>query len=553
MSQNLGLRNSARGTLPRGKACMTCRRRKIKCDGQRPKCDQCLRSPGTDRCKYAPAASKGTRQFEETTNKLGLPEPTANDGRSSMFLREPCDSSVAKAFPQFVGPGSDAGRVARSSNSSSRGPEEPPIDVVECLVDVFLENVSQVGFFLDAAAFRHSALLDVESCSHDRPLPSLMSAVYMWGARFSAAPRHPVYNEDAFLVCALQNIHNDLGGNHPHRVMHGLQAEILLSFYYLALAQPVEGMHHSSAAVSLALSAGLHLINAPHTLQPCFGDSPGPPSSVRSDAERISAFWTVVIVNNYWVVAYGSPSMIPDNDTAVDAPWPLNLDDYVSSGLFDATASGGGGVSKLLSGLIADGFSPLALHSKASMLLERAITFSATYADDSDYETAFDFLDTLLEQFMLSLPLGLEPRCSEKAKHRLLVTQTLVHTAVIRLHALRIHTSDESRRKYMTAALTVVHIISNTNFSGWRTVDPIMGILWTTVCEVFVGELANLGGGGGVALSEQYRDLTSCLQTVLFTMRAFAVGSPLTEHFCARVEEAYGNTLMENSELGMII
>jgi hypothetical protein len=47
--------------------------------------------------------------------------------------------------------------------------------------------------------------------------------------------------------------------------------------------------------------------------------------------EQINAFWTVVIVNNHWVVAYGSPSAIPYCDMPIDTPWPIDFDGSVSS------------------------------------------------------------------------------------------------------------------------------------------------------------------------------------------------------------------------------
>ncbi|KAJ7897421.1 hypothetical protein B0H13DRAFT_2032915 [Mycena leptocephala] len=559
MSQNLEFftpSSPRRSALPKGKACMSCRHY----------------------CRYPLEVRNDRQEFEETINKLqtrtSVPEATRNGAQSSISFHEPYNAGAehfrGKETFQFVDswpPGSVGVSTApttsscvttlnSTSNSSDLSLEEPPSDVAERLVDAFLDNFSQVGFFLNGSTFRRSALLAVPSRCHDRPLSALLSAVYMWGSRFSQSPRHPVYNEDAFLVCTLQNLQQDLGGNHPHRVMHGIQAEILLSLYYLTLGRPVEGIHHSGAAVSLAISAGLHFINSESsifTVPPGPDTSFPPPSNGLEMVEQINAFWTVMIVNNHWVVAYGSPSAIPYCDMPIDTPWPIDLDGSVSSDLFNPTVGGGGGtVSKFLSGLsIESGFSSeLALHAKASILLEQAITFSARYAGNSPLgeflegttsdDTAFDSLDALLEQFMLSLPLGFEPRCVDKSTHRLLVTQTLTHVAIIRLHAHRVRTSEASRRKYMTAALTVVHIVNNTDFSKWRHIDPIMGVLWTTVCDVFVGELSNMESGGVVALTEQYQDLTWCLETILSTMRAFAGCSPLIEHSCAHVQETYG-------------
>ncbi|KAJ7187400.1 Zn(2)-Cys(6) binuclear cluster domain-containing protein [Mycena filopes] len=573
--------HSPRSNLPRGKACMNCRRRKIKCDGHKPICSQCMRSPGTaEDCEYPLEGRSRTQQLEETIKKLQsrigeLEATTANSGPSSIFLHEPYDAGDAPflaldmpgvldswSIPGSVGSTSPSTRVnspASSSSSSGLVLEEPPSDLIEGLVDIFLERFQQVGFFLDVPTFRHSASLMLPFGHYDRPSTALLGAVYTWGARLSSASPHPIYNEAAFLSCTLQNIHQDLSGGHPRRVLHTIQAEVLLSLYYLTLGRPVEGIYHSTAAVSLALSAGLHLIKSSShlTLQRSFGvlETPfQPPANALEEAESINAFWTVLIVNNYWAAAHGSPSAIPYHDTPIDTPWPLEVSDYglVSSQqqLFDAMAivgTGGSTVSRFLAGFNVDGFSPLALLAKASILLERATSLSARYSDCSD-AAAFDSLDLLLCQFEASLPpIGSEllSAAAETPKRSLLVTQTLTHAAIIRLHAHRIHSSEVSRGKYMTAARAVVHIINSTDFASKpRHVDPILGILWSTVSEVFVAELSGMrsvgyGGGVGRRMSQQHQDLVSCLETVQSTMRVFSGSSPLIEYFAARIERAY--------------
>lgn len=223
------------------------------------------------------------------------------------------------------------------------------------------------------------------------------------------------------------------------------------------------------------------------------------------------------MLTNSRVAAHGSPSAIPYHDTPIDTPWPHDLQDYVSlvgsfsasystsnappmseygQPLFDAMGdSSGGTVAKFLAGLNLDGFSELACLAKASILLERAITFSTRYSgmsriysafgsgvftrpNDSDHAdaAAFNSLDVLLEQFILSLPLGLELGGVESYKRSLMVTQTLAHAATIRLHAHRIHTSNVSRSRYLAAARAVVDIINTTDFSNWPQVDPILGV-----------------------------------------------------------------------------
>ncbi|KAJ6476777.1 hypothetical protein C8R47DRAFT_1141357 [Mycena vitilis] len=51
------------GNVP--KACVNCRRRKIKCDGERPKCGQCSRSQAFRDCEYIHAGTTRTHKLEE--------------------------------------------------------------------------------------------------------------------------------------------------------------------------------------------------------------------------------------------------------------------------------------------------------------------------------------------------------------------------------------------------------------------------------------------------------------------------------------------------------
>ncbi|CAK5270677.1 unnamed protein product [Mycena citricolor] len=575
---------SVRHNLPRGKACMSCRRRKIKCDGRKPACGQCTRSSASgivfDECEYPLEGRSRTQQLEETVKKLqsriGELELAAGGGTGGVTLHEPYGGEdVVLASPGAIENGagtwqwsmpasprstSPPSRLASpSSSSSSLLFEDPPADVSERLVDSFLTHFVQVGFFLDRAAFRHSALLNVSPGHPQRPSPALLSTVYLWGARLSricGGETHAAHHEDRFLRCALQNMHHDLAGQHPRRVIYAIQAEVLLSLYYLTLGRAMEGTYHSSAAVSLAMSAGLHRIQSSsenNNATPNPGLRATPPLP---EPERINAFWTAVIVNNYWVVAHGSPSAISYTDTRVDTPWPLDLAEY-QSGAID-NFGGGNTIGKFLGGVSVDGFSSLALHAKASILLERAVSCA-----DKTQSQAFDSLDIVLEQFMDGLPLGIQLSFAPVPKRCLVVIQTLTQAAIIRLHAHRRHTSEASRQRYIAAARDAVHIINNSDFSEWRNIDPIMTvshacfkewlsfldgqlqILWTTVCDVFIGELTEMQTFTAVGrLTPQHQDVCVYLDTVLRTMRYFSAGNPLLDHSLNRIERTYRNLVV---------
>jgi hypothetical protein len=51
------------GTLQRGKACLRCRKRKMRCDGIKPACQQCIRSKKGNVCEYDDGKGKTRTQL----------------------------------------------------------------------------------------------------------------------------------------------------------------------------------------------------------------------------------------------------------------------------------------------------------------------------------------------------------------------------------------------------------------------------------------------------------------------------------------------------------
>ncbi|KAI5118172.1 hypothetical protein M0805_008413 [Coniferiporia weirii] len=84
-------------TLARGKACLRCRKRKMRCDGAKPACAQCVRAHKTDVCIYDDGRGKTRTQalrekiarLEEEIAQLRDPESTASLHSQSIFLHDP--------------------------------------------------------------------------------------------------------------------------------------------------------------------------------------------------------------------------------------------------------------------------------------------------------------------------------------------------------------------------------------------------------------------------------------------------------------------------------
>ncbi|KAF7290213.1 Zn(2)-Cys(6) binuclear cluster domain-containing protein [Mycena indigotica] len=607
-----------RNNLPRGKACMSCRRRKIKCDGRKPACGQCRRSPGTSEdCEYPIEGRSRTQQLEETIKKLhsriGELEAAAEGG---MYLHEPYDNVVEKepvvrlrlddalgsppkyldswsASPRSTSPTSRIDSPISLSSSSRTKLDEPSHEVATSLIDTFLSAFSQAGFgfFLSPASFRRCALQLIQGPI--RPSPALLNAVFMWGEHLTSAG-----DEETFLSRALHHIHTDISrsqGSASSRVLlDSIQAEVLLALYYLTLGRPVEGTYHSSAAVSLALSAGLHRLGSSSnlaTISPLPFDlthpvsSPFPDPDLPSESERIAAFWTVLIVSNHWSVAHSPAAGASALSSAeVNTPWPRDehhftrrpsADDWLYSptnGFSDydnipslplpayssnnnlhepssmveypapqyqpqphSPASTRSPISRFLDGEL-DPPQPhsLAQVAQASILLEKAVSISARYIgfpQDDHAASAFVFLDQLIDRFGTSMP----PKDNNN------LTQLLVRGAIIRLHHPQAAASDSSRRKALDAALGTVgisHQLRADRDDAGIAALPFLGVLWSAAAEVLLGEFAlalRFGAGGSAD------DLLGALETLLNVMRASALRCPLLDYFTNRVQQQYEN------------
>lgn len=212
-----------------------------------------------------------------------------------------------------------------------------PTEINRCSIDNFLTDACHFGFFLNETLFRSSALLPLPLNHPYRPSTALLSAVYLWGIHLSSNEAMKSH-EATFLARALEQTSTALASSHPKMIIHALQAEILLSCYFLRSGRFLEGKFHVSAAASLAISCGLNKIRSSHNTPtaPDFVGSTGafdlpPPIDAVEEGERINGFWAVFVLDKCWSVALGSPSHFTDSTalgTRIDTPWPLENQDY---------------------------------------------------------------------------------------------------------------------------------------------------------------------------------------------------------------------------------
>ncbi len=205
-------------------------------------------------------------------------------------------------------------------------------------LDSFLPYASELGFFLHPTRFRADALRPLPFGQTPRPTMGLLSAVYLWGAQFSQQDPLISY-EEIFLSRALQNTATDLTRDHPNRVLHTIQAEVLLAYYFWRNGKILEAKTHAGGAVSLAIGCGLHRWRSARPPPiPGIGVVVENTSNVMSprdnieEGEIINGFWAVLTLHNSLSAAVDPAGALSCAlevpGILVDTPWPMDMEGY---------------------------------------------------------------------------------------------------------------------------------------------------------------------------------------------------------------------------------
>ncbi|KAJ7028123.1 Zn(2)-Cys(6) binuclear cluster domain-containing protein [Mycena alexandri] len=544
----------------KSKACINCRRRKIKCDGERPKCGQCTRSMSFQDCEYADDGPTRTQLLEEQIAILEarieeLEKP--KELRSTLILQKPYTGERRSASAPALSRGGSSVHLPLPHSEFSSGISSPvtpssssegaiPLVELEALVHNFLHHSSQFGFFLNVHNFAEAAM----GRSGQRPASVLLDAVNLWAVHLSGSDDYTAY-ESSYLSRALRTAVEALSSTHFNTVLHSIQAEVLLSQYFLRNTRFLEGKYHLSAAVSLVLSSGLHRIRSADSyavggpLGPAF-QILLPPRDALDEAERINAFWTVLTLNNCWTTADGSPSNISYTtvpDARIDTPWPLDIDAPVLP-IQLLPQSSIGTVTTFLANLPDNGLSVAALRAKAAILFEQASRLASSYRPNTgdhgwlnQFYVSFNAMDNLIEAFKGSIP-----SVHLHSPREMLVIHSLAHVATIQLHnPFVVDVVGTSRLRVLDAAHAVVATLTQVPVNEFGYIDPIMGTLLMATCQVFVAELCRFrrhrGSDGGV--SQEERSLMEAIDTVLAVMNLFAPNCRLMNSQLLTMQQLY--------------
>ncbi|KAJ3874544.1 hypothetical protein F5051DRAFT_505818 [Lentinula edodes] len=520
--------------LKRGKACLTCRFFKIRCDGARPICGPCQRTPKDDPCEYANGPGRSRAQvLQETVCRLEarLREYEHPEETPSMVLSNPYEQ-VQGHHSNEIMPGSSSSQSLRSSptllfsatsplrssrasvssglsdRASTSAESRISLPGTRNLLQRFFANAVSFGFFLNHSRFSDSALLPLDFGHQSRPCPGLLNTVYLWGIHLSS-PTQRRYLEHTLLMRALRDTASDLSTSnpHPHRFMHTIQAETLLGYYFFRNGEVLQAKRHASSAASLALGCGLNTLRSSREQQQSsLNISLLPPQDAIEEGERINAFWAVFTLCRDISLAVDPLRSVCGVFDApgcrIDTPWPLDMDMYRKNILPTRSSST---VYEFLNHIQQNVdehqlASATNMVTKASLLLHQASFVAGQYSptlpttDAQIFFAAFQSVHHLID-FLCSQLSPLEELDHQNQKsstfREIYLAHSLIHGSIIRLNEIFSDSDADCRQKCVKSAQAMIHG-GGLNVAEFECVNPIMGMLWGLACQTLVQEIIRL-------------------------------------------------------------
>ncbi|KAI0694279.1 hypothetical protein BC835DRAFT_1415426 [Cytidiella melzeri] len=581
MAESRELAPASSSTLQRGKACLRCRKRKMKCDGSKPACQQCVKAKKADGCEYDDGKGKTRTQLmrehiQQLEQRIKELEGTEHRHSSSVTLFDPHAPSPYLSESSSSSSHDSPGNFSLSTSASPvpfsldeppiweeqwgnltdfavtevPGPftpdlDEPPIELAHMLLEFFLPHRHQCGLELHVDRLRQS----LHGPPSEQRHPVLMNTIYLWSCYLSRPG--PLSEHELLYLSRALSAMNDAIPN-PTKVIDLIQASCLLSLYFLSSGRLLEGSYHASAAASLAIQWGLHQIGStevtPSGAMTSEWDSPfrlDPPKDTVEQGERILTFWQVYALDRCWSVALHRPAMLPDSkhpSITITTPWPQRMEEY------DAGEIDLGNGSPTISAFfmhqaqatpLVGGFATAALRVKASALFEGANKLSLSWnprmPSANSFTDNFRALEATIARFLTTLlPLHQVATTMPDDKYTLFMIHTLAHAAMIHLHQPFIADDPLSREKSLRAARSVALVTKHLMDLDFDYLDPLIGHCWMSAARVFAFELAQMRTAWPPVNTS---DLRTELGTVLFALNKLGVRYPLHGYEAAKLQK----------------
>ncbi|KZT10176.1 uncharacterized protein LAESUDRAFT_756362 [Laetiporus sulphureus 93-53] len=501
-----------------------------RCDGARPACGPCIRADRANECEYADGQG-------QTQNQLLEQQVTQLESRIAEI-----ENSVATPIVLY----DPYEAFHRSAAGSQSGQQRDP--TLHSLMASFFQHVSEVGFFLHIPRFLQQVSA-VPSTSLPVHTSLTLNAIYTLGAHFSREPQLRS-QEATFLSRVLEQLPTALSRSQPVAILHVLQTEILLSYYFMDNNRSLEGIYHSNAAASMALACKLHQIRSSRYLGASTGHATSapyrlnPPVNGVEEGERINALWAAYILDKSWSIAFGSSTAFTEEDgkgMVIDTPWPVDLASMEMDPL-PVNLRSSRTVQTFLQSSGVPGAtvqSIQALYAQAISLCAQAKNIASRWSpNNATFQSNFTHFNNRVEQFKSVLPsiASVDPNRRDLIR-KLLVIHTLAHSATLILYKpVEAQMVALNGRSWM-AATAIAATLRNVDLNMIDFISPISAALWKTAADVIVRGYMTARQQSNIS-PQQRASLLEPLNRILSAIQKWRAISPLMNHHASAIQQA---------------
>ncbi|KAH8788638.1 fungal-specific transcription factor domain-containing protein [Diaporthe sp. PMI_573] len=570
--------NNADVPKPKRLACMICRKRKLRCDGNRPRCSTCTRL-GHD-CAYDEVRRKSgpkrgyVKALEERLKQVETllktqdppaapkpavhvaappavnPDPKLNDSLSTPNNLTVNDPSISLAA------GGDMDQWNFNGDHSPQPPQ--PADTFDFNAIPMQNSFTweMIGLGLEEPLPPQDSIDEFHQIYFEKVHPSMpMIHKYRYLAAMNLAPnqRPPVCLRYAIwtLACSVADKFADLRdlfyqrarkyveadyvkgfGEHLISVAHA-QTHVLLAEYEFKMMYFPRAWMSTGSAVRLCQMMGLHRLDgAGLDVKQCIP----PPRDWTEREERRRTFWMAFTEDRYASIGTGWPMTIDEKDImsnmpASDDAYDMSRPEQTQT-LADSMTPAGAGSISTMGGVVL----------MACLFGRNLLHLHRPDVDDRDHDLNGEFwkrhrnLDNILLNTSLCLPAHLKLPTG-LTNPNVIFTNMCIHTSTICLHQAAIFKADknrlpasvsaESKVRCITAANEIASTMRTISHIDLSTVNPFTSFCLYVAARVFVQYLKSRPDDSQTVDS---------LRFLLAAMGALKRRNPLTESFLVQLD-----------------
>ncbi|KAG9124829.1 hypothetical protein FRC07_010087 [Ceratobasidium sp. 392] len=500
--------------LQRGSACLTCRRRKLKCDANKPACTSCVRTGRSQTCSYDDGLPK---------SRVQVLTALATGGHGLVDLA--ATLAIPTRTPLPYSRQSTLDNIHKLTLWWEQ--DEIPPSMQQHLLGIFLPRRWEVGTEIDVGRLWASLSQPLAS----QPHPCFLNGMYLVACSLSGDKAledlEPVFLAKARKGMEVSLVQGD-------RLIDFIRASSLVSFYYYSKGRLLEGHHLSSTTARFMIACGLHRMSSirwrPQSeyghidiVDAGGGGFPGQsailrnmdgPSLIarpRDEIERneyIHAFWQVYMQDLGGGLVTGLPISVADSE--ITTSWPTPLDDDTSSVHSDYQT-----IIPLYSG--APGTADMsrdrhsqALRIKSMCLLARAARLSSAMESTRYPDSALRFKHEACELAIAESTRTLPPEVEKQGTEgtiALLVARATLLAATVQLHAFLSSSLPTSRQKALTAARESIDVLRRLRYvqvpgTGVPLLFGLFQLDWAIVRDFYISERIRLLTEGNPTVAE---------------------------------------------------